>query len=113
MHGADVQRIGSSQYAAGDCLSSSAFLRAFVQRRNWQQQLTLEEPARNGRQDNRRETDHGSKDQQARIADHTGLKKSVAREKQDMSESSGGVRHAHDLAAVRSANRADVNDPDG
>jgi hypothetical protein len=45
-------------------------LRSRLQRRNWPQQRRLEEPARNGRQDDRRETDHGGKDQQARIADH-------------------------------------------
>src|SRR6185436_875667 len=60
-----------------------------------------------------RETDHGGKDQQARTADHPGLEKPLAREKQDMGEGSGGVRHAHDLAAVRPANRAGVNDPEG
>ena len=30
-----------------------------------------------------------------------------------MSDGSGGERHAHDLAAVRPANRAGVNDPEG
>ncbi len=38
--------------------------------------------------------------------------RSPSLEKQDMSEGSGGERHAHDLAAVRSANRAGVNDPE-
>ena len=56
---------------------------------------------------------HDGIDQQARTANHPGLEKPVADEKQDMRQGSGGVRHAHDLAAVRSANRAGVNDPDG
>src|ERR1043165_10052024 len=45
------------------------------------QQLRFEEPARNLRQDNRRETDHGGIDQQARTTDYAGLEKPVADEK--------------------------------
>jgi hypothetical protein len=37
--------------------------------RNWPQRLRLEEPARNGRQDDRRESDHGGKDQKARTTE--------------------------------------------
>jgi hypothetical protein len=44
--------------------------------RNWSQQLRLEEPARNGRQDDRRETDYGG----IATADHSGLEKPVAEE---------------------------------
>ena len=82
-------------------------------RRKWPLQPKLDEPASEDRQDDRRETDHGGIDQQARIADHPGLEKPVANEKQDMSEGSSGERHAHDLAADRPANRARVDDPDG
>ena len=46
------------------------FRRAGGSAQNWPQQLRLKEPARKGRQDDRRETDHGGVDQQARIADH-------------------------------------------
>ena len=66
--------------------------------RNRPQQLRLEEPACKGRQDDRRETDHNGKDQQACTVEYTGLEKRVAREKQDMSEGSGGVCHANDLS---------------
>ena len=52
-------------------------------RANWPQQLRLEEPAPEGCQDDRREPDHGGIDQQARTADHLGLEKPVAEEKQD------------------------------
>ena len=52
-----------------------------VQVRPHGQQLRLEEPARKGRQDDRRETDHGAIDHQARIADHPGLEKPVAERK--------------------------------
>jgi hypothetical protein len=41
-------------------------LAARLQRRNWPRQLRLEEPACKGRQDDRREPDHGGIDQQAR-----------------------------------------------
>ena len=109
--------IGGAEWN-GDLTSIDPVPRSFrvansSQHRNWPQQLRLEEPARKGRQDDRRETDHGGIDQQARIADHPGLEKPVAHEKQDMSDGSGDERHAHDLAAVRSANRAGVNDPEG
>ena len=83
-----------------------------AQRRNWPQQLRLEEPARKGRQDDRRETDHGAIDHQARIADHPGLEKPVADEKDGMSDGPGDECRAHDFAAVRSTNRAGVNDPE-
>ena len=43
-------------------------LRTCRQRRNWPQQLRLKEPARKGRQDDRRETDHGAIDHQARLS---------------------------------------------
>ena len=86
---------------------------ASLRRQNWPQRLGLEERARKGRQDERRETDHAGIDQQARIADHPGLVKPVADEKEDMREGSGAERHAHDLAAVRPANRGGVNDPEG
>ena len=93
------------------CKSSLHLDRALtLLRRNWPQQLRLEEPAPKGRQDDRRETDHGGIDEQACTADHARLEKSVAEEKQDVSEGSGGERHAYDLTAVRTANRAGVND---
>jgi len=38
-------------------------------RRNGPQGLRLEEPARNGRQDDRRESDHGGKDRMERFRD--------------------------------------------
>jgi hypothetical protein len=50
-------------------------LRGRLQHRNWPQQLRLEEPACKGRQDDRREADHGGLDQQARTADHPVLEK--------------------------------------
>ena len=55
---------------------------------NRPQQLRLEEPARNRRQDNRRETDHSGIDQQAPIADYAGLEKPVADEQQCMGDGS-------------------------
>ena len=55
-------------------------------RQKWPLQLKLDEPASEDRQDDRRETDHGGIDQQARTADHLGLEKAIAEEKQDMSE---------------------------
>ena len=89
--------------------SRSQILAARLQRRNWPQQLGLEEPARNGRQDDRRETDHGAIDHQGRIADQSGLEEPVAGEKDGMSDGTGGDCRANDFAAVRSANRAGVN----
>src|SRR6185369_5838723 len=69
-----------------------------LRRRCRPQQLRFEESARNARQDDRRESDYGGEDQQARTAEQPGLEKSVAHEKQYVGEGSGGVRHAHDLA---------------
>ena len=57
-------------------------------RRNWPQRLRLEETARKGCQDDRRETDHGGIDQQARTADYAGLEQPVADEKQCMGDGS-------------------------
>ena len=110
-----AERRNWPQQAAADGAGGSApsLLRGWLQHRNWPQRLRLEEPARKGRQDERRETDHDGIDQQARIANHPGLVQPVADEKEDMSEGSGGERHAHDLAAVRPANRGGVKDPDG
>jgi len=66
--------------------SASTSILADLLHRNWPQQLRLEEPAPKDCQDDRRETDHGGIDQQARTADHLGLEKAIAEEKQDMSE---------------------------
>ena len=82
-------------------------------RRKWPQRLKPDEPAPEGRQDDRHETDHGGIDQEAHTAYHLGLEKLVPDHKQGMSQESGGDCHAYDLAAVWSANRAGIDDPDG
>ena len=64
---------------------------------NWPQQLRFEEPASKGRQDDWSEADHDGMDQQACIADHPSLVKSVSHEKERMGDGSGGVRHTHNL----------------
>jgi len=83
-----------------------------AQHRNWPRQFRHKEPARKGRQDDRHETDHGAIDHQARIAYHPGLEQPVADEKDGMSDGPGGDCRAHDFAAIRSADRAGVNDPE-
>ncbi len=57
-------------------------------RRDWPQQLGLDEAAPEGCQDDGCETKQDRVDQQASTADHPGLEEPVAEQKQDMSEGS-------------------------